>query len=136
MKITLILVSLIRIKNFSTKPKITDFLEKEKSKSATPPPNPSGSSTNYKKPTLKIVPIDINRSHYQDLSKRSQPGPSATSNRPNTYSHTKNFDKFRFCSLSDGNSSASKKADSDKDSEVSDHFHTSSRKIVQLPREW
>jgi hypothetical protein len=33
-------------------------------------------------------------------------------------------------------SSASEKADSDKDSMVSDHFHIRSGKIVQLPREW
>jgi hypothetical protein len=32
-------------------------------------------------------------------------------------------------------SSASENADSDKDSVVSDHFHTSSGKIVQPPRE-
>jgi hypothetical protein len=40
--------------------KIPDFMEKETSKSPTPPPNPSGSSTNYKKPTVEIPPVDIN----------------------------------------------------------------------------
>jgi hypothetical protein len=46
--------------------KIPDLMEKEKSKSLTPPlnPNPSGSSTNYKKPTVEIPPIDIDRSQY------------------------------------------------------------------------
>jgi hypothetical protein len=39
--------------------KILDFMEKEKSKSPTLPPNPSGSSTNYKKLTVEIPPIDI-----------------------------------------------------------------------------
>jgi hypothetical protein len=34
------------------------------------------------------------------------------------------------------NSSASKKADSDKDSVVSDYFYTSAVMIVQLRREW
>jgi hypothetical protein len=34
------------------------------------------------------------------------------------------------------NTSASKKADSDQDSMVSDHFYTSSGKIVQRPRKW
>jgi hypothetical protein len=38
--------------------------------------------------------------------------------------------------LSPVNSSASKNAHSDQDSVVSDHFHTSSGKIVQPPREW
>jgi hypothetical protein len=38
---------------------ILDFMEKEKSKSPTLPPNPSRSSTNYKKPTVEIPPIDI-----------------------------------------------------------------------------
>jgi hypothetical protein len=115
--------------------KIPDFMEKEKSKSPTLPPNPSGSSTNYKKPTVEIPPIDIDRSQYQDFSERTQPGPSSTSNTPNTHSHTKNFNKFNFRSLSPGNSSASETANSDKDSVVSDYFHTSSGKIVQPPRE-
>jgi hypothetical protein len=116
--------------------KIPDFMEKEKSKSPISPPNPSGSSTNYKKPTVEIPPIDIDRSLHQDISKRTQPGPSTTSNKPNTRSHTKNFNKFNFRSLSPVNSSASENADSDKDSVVSDHFHTSSGTIVQPPREW
>jgi hypothetical protein len=38
--------------------------------------------------------------------------------------------------LSPINCSASENADSDRHSVVSDHFHTSSGKIVQLPREW
>jgi hypothetical protein len=38
--------------------------------------------------------------------------------------------------LSPVNSSASEYADSDKDSVVSDHFHTSYGQIVQPPREW
>jgi hypothetical protein len=38
--------------------------------------------------------------------------------------------------LSPINSLASENADSDKDFVVSDYFHTSSGKIVQLPREW
>jgi hypothetical protein len=38
--------------------------------------------------------------------------------------------------LSTVNSSASENADSDKDSVVSDHVHTSSGKIIQPPREW
>jgi hypothetical protein len=110
--------------------KISDFMEKEKSKSLTPPPNPSGSSTNYKKPTVDIPPVDIDQSQYQDFSERTQPGPSTTSNKPNTRSHTKIFNKFNFRSLSHVNSSASENADSDKDSVVSDYFHTSSGKIV------
>jgi hypothetical protein len=111
-------------------------LEKEKSKSPTPPPNPSESSPNYKKPTVEIPPVDIDRSQYQDLSKRTQSGHSTTSNKPNTPSHTKKIDKFDFCSLSRINSSASKKVDSNHDSVVSDDFYTSSAKIVQPPREW
>jgi hypothetical protein len=110
--------------------KILDFMEKEKSKSPTPPPNPSRSSTNYKKPSVEIPPIDIDRSQYQDFSEKTQPGPSTTSNKPNKCSQTKNFNKFNFRSLSPVNSSASENADSDKDSVVSDHFHTSSGKIV------
>jgi hypothetical protein len=39
--------------------KISDFMEKEKSKSPTSPPNPIRSSTNYKKPFLELPPIDI-----------------------------------------------------------------------------
>jgi hypothetical protein len=39
--------------------KILDFMEKEKSKSPTQSPNPSRSSTNYKKPTMEITPVDI-----------------------------------------------------------------------------
>jgi hypothetical protein len=116
--------------------KILDFMEKEKSKSPTPPPNPSGSSTNHKKPTVEIPPINIDRSQYQDFSERTQPGPSTTSNKLNMRSHTKNFNKFNFRSLSPINSSASEDADSDKISVVSDHFHTSSGKIVQPPRGW
>jgi hypothetical protein len=80
--------------------KISDFMEKEKSKSPTPPPKPSRSSTNYKKTTVEIPPVDINRSQYQDFSERIQPGPSTTSNRPNTRSYPKNFDKFHSASLS------------------------------------
>jgi hypothetical protein len=66
--------------------KIPNFMVKEKSKSSTPTPNPSGSSTNYKKLTVEIPPIDIDRSQYQDFSERTQPGPSTTSNKPNTRS--------------------------------------------------
>jgi hypothetical protein len=109
-------------------------MEKEKSKSLIP--NPSGSSMNYKKPTVEIPPIDIDQSQYQDFSERIQPGPSTTSNKSNTCSHTKNFDKFNFRSLSPVHSSACEKADSDKDSEMSDHFYTSSGKKVHPPREW
>jgi hypothetical protein len=85
---------------------------------------------------VEIPPIDIDQLQYQDFFERTQPGPSTTSNRPNTRSHTKNFDKFHFRSLSPINSSASEKGDSDKDSEVSDYFHTSSGKPVHPPREW
>jgi hypothetical protein len=115
--------------------KLPDFKEKEKSKSPTPPPNPCGSSTNFKKPTVEIPPVDIDRSQYQDFSEKTQPGPSTTSNKPNTRSHTKNFNKFNFRSLSPVTSSASKNTNSDKDSVMSNHFHTSSGKIVQPPRE-
>jgi hypothetical protein len=52
------------------------------------------------------------------------------------HSHTKNYVKFDFRSLSPIIASASKKAESDQDSIVSDHFHTSSGKIVQPPRDW
>jgi hypothetical protein len=55
-------------------------MENEKSQSPTLPPNPSGSSTNYKIPTVEMPPVDIDRSQYQDLSKRTQPGSSTTSN--------------------------------------------------------
>jgi hypothetical protein len=85
---------------------------------------------------VEIPPVDIDQSQYQDFSERTQPGPSNSSNKPNICSHTRNFEKFNFHSLSPVDSSASEKADSDKDSVVSDHFHTSSGKIVQLPREW
>jgi hypothetical protein len=71
-------------------------MEKEKSKSPTSPPNLRGSSTNYKKPTVDIPPVNINRSQYQDLSEKTQPGPSTTSNKPNKRSYTKNFNKFNF----------------------------------------
>jgi hypothetical protein len=109
---------------------LSDFMEKEKSQSPTPPPNPWRSSTNYKKPTVDIPPININRSQYPDFSETTQPGSSTTSNKPNTSSHTKNFNKFNFRSSSLVNSLASENADSDKDSVVSDHFHSSSKKIV------
>jgi hypothetical protein len=111
-------------------------MEKEKSKSPTLPPNLSRSSMNYKKRTVEIPPVDIDRSQYQNFSERTQSGPSTTSNKPNMHFQLKNFDKFGFYSLSPINSSASKTADSDKDSVVSDHIHTSTGKIVQLPREW
>jgi hypothetical protein len=39
--------------------KIPDVMEKEKLKSPPPPPNSSWSSTNYKKPTVEIPPINI-----------------------------------------------------------------------------
>jgi hypothetical protein len=94
--------------------KIPDLMEKEKSKSPTPNPNPSGSSTNYKKPIMEILPINIDRSQYHDFSKRTQPGPSTTSNSPNTYSHTKNLNKFNFYSLSPVNLSATEKGNSIK----------------------
>jgi hypothetical protein len=116
--------------------KIPDFMEKEKSKSPTPPLNLSGSPNNYKKSIVEIPPIDIDRLQYQDFSKRTQPGLSTTPNKPNTRSHTKNFNKFNFRSLSPVNSSASENADSDNNSVVSNYFHTSSGKIVQPPREW
>jgi hypothetical protein len=115
--------------------KIPDFMEKVKSKSPTPPPNLSGSSTNYKKPIVKIPAINIDRLQYPDCSERTQPGPSTSSNKPNTRSHIKTLNKFNFCTLSPINSLASENADSDKDSVVFYHFHTSSRKIVQPPRE-
>jgi hypothetical protein len=115
--------------------KLLDFIENEKSKSPTPPPNPSASSMNYKKTTVEIPAVDIDRSQYQDFSERTQPGPSTTSNKPNICSHTKNFDKFNFGSLSCINSSASEIDYFDQDSVVSDHFHTSSGKIEQPPRE-
>jgi hypothetical protein len=44
--------------------KLPDFMEKEKSISPTPPPNPTRSSTNYKKPAVKIPPVNIDRSQY------------------------------------------------------------------------
>jgi hypothetical protein len=47
--------------------KIQDFMEKVKSKSPNLPPNLSGSSTNYKKTTVEIPPIDIDRSQYQNF---------------------------------------------------------------------
>jgi hypothetical protein len=45
--------------------KIPDFIEKKKLNSPTPPSNPSGSSTNYKKPAVEIPPVDIDRSQTQ-----------------------------------------------------------------------
>jgi hypothetical protein len=39
--------------------KVPDFMEKGKSKSSTPPPNPSDSAMNYKKPDVEIPPINI-----------------------------------------------------------------------------
>jgi hypothetical protein len=51
--------------------KLPDFIENEKSKFPNPPPNPSRSSTNYKKPTVEIPPVDIDRSQYQNLSERT-----------------------------------------------------------------
>jgi hypothetical protein len=51
-------------------------------------------------------------------------------------SHTKNLKIFNFRSLSPVNSLASENPNSDKNSVLSDHFHTSSGKIVQPPREW
>jgi hypothetical protein len=116
--------------------KLLDYMEKKKSISPTSLSNPSRFSTYYKKPTMEIPTIDIDRSQYQDLSERIQPDPSITSNKPNTPSHTKNFDKFNFHSLSTINSSASEKANSNQDSVVSNHVYPSSRKIVQLPGEW
>jgi hypothetical protein len=110
--------------------KIQDVMEKEKSKSPTPSPNLGRSSTNYKKPTVKIPPIDIDRSQYQGFSERTQPSRSSTSKKPNSCSYTKNFDKFDFRSLSPINSSASEKANSDQNYLMSAQFHTSSGKIV------
>jgi hypothetical protein len=110
--------------------KLSDFMEKEKSKCRTPPLNPSRSSTNYTKPSVEISSVDIDRSQYQDFFERTQPGPSTTSNKPNLYSHTKNFDKFKIRSLSPINSLASSPANSDKDSVVPNHFHSRSEKIV------
>jgi hypothetical protein len=75
---------------------IPDFLEKEKSKSPTLPPNPGESSTNYKKSTVDISHVNIDHSQYQEFSERPQPCPSITSNKPNMRSHTMNFDKFDF----------------------------------------
>jgi hypothetical protein len=109
---------------------------KEKSKSPIPNPNPTRSSTNYKKPTVEIPAVDIDRSQYQDFTKRIQPCPSTTSNKPNMYSHAMKFNKFNFRSRSPVDSSAFENADSNQDSMVSDYFHTSSGKIVQPPREW
>jgi hypothetical protein len=78
---------------------------------------------------MEVPPIKIDRSQYQDFSERTQPGSSTTSNKPNTPSHTENLNKFDFHSVSPINSSASKKADSDQDSVVSNYFHTSSGKL-------
>jgi hypothetical protein len=44
--------------------KLSDFMGKEKSKSPTLPLNPSGSSMNYKKPAVKIPPVNIDQSQY------------------------------------------------------------------------
>jgi hypothetical protein len=118
----------------SDKLKIPDFMDKEKLKS--PTPHPSRSSNNYKIPTVEIPPVDIDQSQYQDFSESIQPGPTTISNRPNMCSHTKNYNKFNFRSLSPVKSSASETANSDKDSEMSDHFHPSSGKIVQQFRQW
>jgi hypothetical protein len=79
---------------FLDKLKLQDFIEKEKSKSPTPPSNPSGSFTNYKKLALEIHLIDKDRSQYYDFSKRTQPGHSTTCNKLNMHSHTKNFNKI------------------------------------------
>jgi hypothetical protein len=49
------------------------------------------------------------------------------------YFHTQNLETFNFYALSSGDISVSEKGDSDKDSVVSDYFHTSSGKIVQPP---
>jgi hypothetical protein len=111
-------------------------MEKEKLKSPTSSPNLSGSSTNYKKPAGKSLPIDIDQLQYQDFFERTQPGSSTTSHKPNMHSYTKNFDKCNFYSLSSINFSGFEKADSDNGPVVSDHFYTSSGKIVPPPREW
>jgi hypothetical protein len=42
--------------------KLLDFMVKEKSKSRTPFPNPSGSSTKYNKPAMDIPPVYTDRS--------------------------------------------------------------------------
>jgi hypothetical protein len=44
--------------------KLLDFMENEKSKSPTLPRNLSWSSTNYKKPSLHILSVDIDQSQY------------------------------------------------------------------------
>jgi hypothetical protein len=59
--------------------KLPNFIEKKKSKSPTLPPNPSSSSTNFKKPTVEIPPVDIDQAKSQDISKERQPGPSNSS---------------------------------------------------------
>jgi hypothetical protein len=110
--------------------KLLDFIEEEKSKSSTATPNPSGSSMNYMNPAWEIPPVDIDRSQYTNFSTRPQPRPSSTSNKCNICVHIKNFNKFDFYALSLGNSLASEMADSDEDSVVSYHFHTSFAKIV------
>jgi hypothetical protein len=47
------------------KRKIPDFMEKEKSKSPTLPPKPTGScSINYKKPSIEIPHIYLDQSQY------------------------------------------------------------------------
>jgi hypothetical protein len=68
--------------------KVANFIEKENSKSPTPPSNPTSSLINYKKPTIEIEPGNIDQSQYQNVPDRSQPGPSNSTNKPNTYSHT------------------------------------------------
>jgi hypothetical protein len=93
-----------------------------------------GPSTHYQIPSMEIPPIDIDQSQYEDFSERTQLGPST--NKPNTHSQTNTFDKFNFRSLSTINFSVSTMADSENESVVSDHFHPSSGKIVQLHREW
>jgi hypothetical protein len=78
--------------------KIPDFMEKKKSRFPTPSPNPREPSINYNKPAIEIPSVDIDQLQFQDLYKKTQPGPSTTANKPNTCSHSKIFDKFDFYS--------------------------------------
>jgi hypothetical protein len=109
---------------------LPDFIEKTKSKSPNLPSNLRGSSMNYWLPAVKIPQVDIDRSEYQDFSEWRPPSPSRTSNNPNTPSQFKNLDTFKLHSLSAIKTSASEKSVSNKDSVVSNYFHTSSGKIL------
>jgi hypothetical protein len=74
-------------------------MEKEKSKSPTPPLNLSASSINYKNLILEISPVNIDQLQYQDFSDRTKSRPFNFSNKSNICSNTRNFEKFNFHSL-------------------------------------